>query len=142
VISADLLVPQESAPPERHRITAPFEPSLPHTDRAEQAEPPVRRSPTPPTLEVRTVEKLLLPLQPPERPALGGPTPGSTPESANPNSREKSGPPPVRISIGRVEVRAVQAAPGAPANGPALRPEPHPGMSLDEYLRRLNEGNR
>ena len=45
---------------------------------------------------------------------------------------------PVQISIGRVEVRAVQAAPDPPrASGPAA-----PRLSLDAYLRQRNGAAR
>ncbi len=46
-------------------------------------------------------------------------------------------PPVVRVSIGRVEVRAI--LPAAPAE---KRSPPGPPMSLDEYLKRQNEANR
>ena len=47
-------------------------------------------------------------------------------------------PAPVQISIGRVEVRAVQAAPDPPrASGPAT-----PRLSLDDYLRQRNGSAR
>lgn len=55
----------------------------------------------------------------------------------NPNSEPQA--PPVKISIGRIEVRAESPAPRA---APPPSHEPHPAMSLDEYLRRLNEEHR
>jgi hypothetical protein len=48
-------------------------------------------------------------------------------------------PPTIRITIGRVEVRAVQPAPIAPAH-PTLRPAP--ALTLDDYLKRRNEARR
>ena len=48
-------------------------------------------------------------------------------------------PPTIRITIGRVEVRAVQAPPTAPAR-PA--PRPAPALSLADYLKGRNEARR
>lgn len=81
------------------------------------------------------------------------PTPGTplvsadaeraTPSAAVPRRRaatEETSSPTIRITIGRVEVRAVAPAPG-PAQPPtAARPEP--GLSLDDYLRQHNGGRR
>ena len=50
---------------------------------------------------------------------------------------EREQPPVVRVSIGRVEVRAIM--PAAPSEKAAL---PKPRMSLDEYLRQQNEAKR
>lgn len=46
-----------------------------------------------------------------------------------------SEPPVVRITIGRIEVRATQSP---PAEAPAGSPRPRPALSLDEYLSRRN----
>ncbi len=51
----------------------------------------------------------------------------------------RSQPPTVRISIGRIEVRAVPAAAQPPARPPAAA---RPKLTLDEYLRQRNEGKR
>jgi hypothetical protein len=44
----------------------------------------------------------------------------------------------VHVSIGRIEVRAAFQGHAPPPAAP--RADPHPSMTLDEYLRRLNEG--
>jgi hypothetical protein len=49
------------------------------------------------------------------------------------------GPPTIRITIGRVEVRAVQSPSAAPAQ-PA--PRPGPALSLEAYLKERNEARR
>jgi hypothetical protein len=49
-------------------------------------------------------------------------------------------PPPVRVTIGRVEVRAV-AAPAPPARTPRADPALRP-LSLDEYLDQRRSGRR
>jgi hypothetical protein len=71
------------------------------------------------------------------------PTPGPIesdlipPEARTDNVAE---PTQIRISIGRVEVRAVTAP---PAPEPPSRPGPSgPKLSLDDYLRARNEGRR
>jgi hypothetical protein len=76
-------------------------------------------------------------------PALPGTTAGPTgqarpelpPRRASPQKLE---PPPVQVTIGRVEVRAVMEAPAAP---PPV-PPPTAKMSLAEYLRQGKEGRR
>ena len=49
--------------------------------------------------------------------------------------RELSAGPKIQVTIGRLEVRAVQSAPAPPAPAP-----PSPRVSLDEYLRSRNGG--
>lgn len=49
-------------------------------------------------------------------------------------------PPPIRITIGRVEVRAL--FPAAPAIAPTVQPRSHQPLSLEEYLRQRNGGQR
>jgi hypothetical protein len=56
-----------------------------------------------------------------------------------PGESSPIGAPTLRIHIGRIEVRAVQALP-APASHP--RAVPKPKLSLDDYLKRRNEGKR
>jgi hypothetical protein len=46
----------------------------------------------------------------------------------------------VRVTIGRIEVRAEIAAPAAAA--PAARPLQVPTLTLDEYLKQRQEGKR
>lgn len=54
-----------------------------------------------------------------------------------PRPSREAGPPPVRVTIGRVDVRAV--SPGPPR--PVRRAEPRrPALSLDDYLERRNRG--
>jgi hypothetical protein len=48
-------------------------------------------------------------------------------------------PPTVRVTIGRVEVRAVQPPPPPPSAAPVQQ---GPALSLDEYLKQRNEGQR
>lgn len=48
-------------------------------------------------------------------------------------------PPTIRITIGRVEVRAVGPSKTSP---PAPAPSPRPALSLDEYLKQRNEARR
>lgn len=56
------------------------------------------------------------------------------------SSRMPSSPaPPIHISIGRVEVRAVAAPTAAPK---AIERKAPPRLSLDQYLRERNEGRR
>jgi len=58
-------------------------------------------------------------------------------DEAAPSATGGEQPPVVRVSIGRVEVRAIM--PAAPAEKAA---SPKPRMSLDEYLRQQNEAKR
>ncbi len=95
---------------------------------------PTAQKPKQPTQVL--VEKLLLPLQ--AAPAAASPRPGAANPRSAAGQSQPPAPAPVRISIGRIEVRAV--TPAAPA--PAPKVDPHPAMGLDEYLRRLNEETR
>ncbi|HMN62386.1 MAG TPA: hypothetical protein PJ988_18615 [Anaerolinea sp.] len=95
---------------------------------------PARVAPVPPAPEPARADSLLLPLQPPEKTTA---RPAEREASHAPEGAEPE-PPSLRIHIGRIEVRAVQPPPPAPAP----RVDPHPAMSLDEYLRRLNEERR
>lgn len=52
---------------------------------------------------------------------------------------EPSSPPPnIRVTIGRVEVRAIM--PPEPKAPPAKPSRPGPALSLDDYLKQRNEG--
>lgn len=53
-----------------------------------------------------------------------------------PRDKERTPPRTVRVTIGRVEVRAV------PPEQPLPEPKPVPGLSLDDYLRRHNEARK
>jgi hypothetical protein len=53
-------------------------------------------------------------------------------------SRKAAEPPPVQVTIGRVEVRAILEAPPQPRSVPP----PSPKMSLETYLRQGKEGRR
>jgi hypothetical protein len=68
---------------------------------------------------------------------LSGSRPAVPVEAAGPD--RWAGAPTVRINIGRIEVRAVPAAPAPAARPPA---PPQPKLTLDEYLRQRNEGKR
>jgi hypothetical protein len=72
-------------------------------------------------------------LEPPPRPAE--PTVAGRPAAVEPR-RAAPVPPPVRIAIGRIELRAaIEApAPGPPTPERARRPPPKPGLPLDQYL--------
>jgi len=95
---------------------------------------PANVPPRPPAPVVARADAPLLPLQPPDKPAAHSPV---SEERREPEHTEPA-PPPLRIHIGRIEVRAIQPPPPVPAP----RVDPHPAMSLDEYLRRLNEERR
>jgi hypothetical protein len=79
-----------------------------------------------------------LPLQPPSGPAQ---IRGNRAQQVGGKTRdgENSGGTTVRVSIGRIEVRAVH--PPQPASPPHKTP-PQPKLSLEDYLRRRNEGKR
>jgi hypothetical protein len=49
--------------------------------------------------------------------------------------------PTIRVSIGRIEVRAVQPPP-EPATAPTATARYEPPMTLEAYLRRRNGGGR
>lgn len=69
------------------------------------------------------------------------PAPGLPAAPAQPRARQPAGPT-VQITIGRIEVRAVQSPQAAPAPArPAARPR-RPAMSLDDYLDRRNGKHR
>lgn len=60
--------------------------------------------------------------------------------NARPRAKAVPEPPRIRVSIGRVEVRAVLPAPPDPATSPELRPQAGPLTSLDEYLKQREAG--
>jgi hypothetical protein len=152
-------------PPEAHHLHDPARLSTPREDRAPQ--PPTAPPAEPPAAEDRLLPQRMPPAQdealPPLRPAPPAPAaaplesealllPPQTPpvlliqpvdakESSMGAAPEKAlppAPPAVHVSIGRIEVRAVRATPLSQTPPP----DPHPSMTLDEYLRRLNEGDR
>jgi hypothetical protein len=94
-----------------------------------QAEAPAQAAQAPPASE----ERLLLPEIRTVRLVQSG-----SMEHPSAQKTQEPAPTPVRISIGRIEVRTVQPPPVVPTP----RVDPHPAMSLDEYLRRLNEERR
>jgi hypothetical protein len=57
----------------------------------------------------------------------------------HPREEKNVGPPTVRVTIGRVEVRAVFPAPEVRRPTPAT---PRPGLTLDDYLKQRREGTR
>lgn len=140
---------RQSEPPEAKPTAAPAraEAALPAGTPARPPSPAktvegdeVRRSqpasiaPTPPAPAPAHADVPLLPLQPPEQPAAHA----AEREASRAVEQAEPEPPSLRIHIGRIEVRAIQPPPPAPAP----RVDPHPAMSLDEYLRRLNEERR
>ena len=54
------------------------------------------------------------------------------------DQRSSKSPPIIRVTIGRVEVRAVQS----PAPGPKQAKARHPKLSLEDYLRKRSGGSR
>jgi hypothetical protein len=58
---------------------------------------------------------------------------------ATPVKQTRDEPPPVRVTIGRIEVRAVVPPPHAPPRPAPRRPAP---LSLDEYLEQRRSGRR
>jgi hypothetical protein len=58
---------------------------------------------------------------------------------ATPAKQVRDDPPPVRVTIGRIEVRAVVPPPQAPPRPASRRPAP---LSLDEYLEQRRSGRR
>lgn len=75
----------------------------------------------------------------PLTPARAAPAelPRQGPLALTPHPAEQAQQPVIHISIGRVEVRAVQASPAQPQNQSR---RPNPVMSLEEYLRRRSGG--
>ncbi|HET6976759.1 MAG TPA: hypothetical protein VFI24_10580 [Pyrinomonadaceae bacterium] len=61
------------------------------------------------------------------------------PAALPPVNRAEPQPTPIRISIGRVDVRAIMPAGPAKAAAPA---RPKPGLSLESYLKQREEGKR
>lgn len=104
---------------------------------AESSVPGARRLPSAaPDLAERTPE--------PRTPIPGAPLASTddraraTPPAAIPHRRETKEAPMIRVSIGRVEVRAITTEPAQ--RPPEERPEP--ALSLDEYLRQQSGGSR
>jgi hypothetical protein len=95
--------------------------------------------------ETHVLRPLLLPYRltakvPPQDPRLAAfPGQGRALPGGHDPGEERPAAPVVRVSIGRIEVRAVFPAPPS-----AVRPAaaPRPKLSLDEYLRQRNEGKR
>jgi hypothetical protein len=90
---------------------------------------PGRRPPSTGTAPVPSVERARAIVRPAARRAVEQPVPLET---------VKREPPPVRVTIGRIEVRAVAAPPAPPRPAPE-RPAP---LSLDEYLELRRSGRR
>lgn len=74
-------------------------------------------------------------LEPPPPPAAADPAAAGKPAVVQPR-RAAPGPPPVKIAIGRIELRAaIEApAPAPPTPERARRPPPKPALPLDQYL--------
>jgi hypothetical protein len=85
----------------------------------------------------------------PDRPASSGATPSSTPRVSHTGSgnHPEPGPqeppaPAIRVSIGRIEVRATMPPPPMPAAQPAVSARPGPALSLDDYLKQRSGRRR
>jgi hypothetical protein len=117
-------------------------PDAAHDDKMSTVEPKrldadAFQRPAPMIVRVESVEHLasVLPVPPPDIPTR--PTEATRVTQASP--------PEVRITIGRIEVNVPPSSPALPARpSPARRsPAPiRPVRSLDDYLRRRNEGKR
>lgn len=126
------LVALESAPAQQH----PAKP-LPPTPKAEtvQETPPIQHA-------IKVETRVASPAQtpPPPQPSVTRQARQSTamPPSQSLTAEPAPQPPAIRVTIGRVEVRAVQPPePFLPRPRPAMR---MPAVSLDDYLRRRNGG--
>lgn len=91
--------------------------------------------------DVRSIIPRLAPTPPAPTTPRGEP-PGLS-EAGNPPGLERhpdspSPPPSIRITIGRIDVRAVSPSP--PSARPSMSPRPQ--LTLDDYLRQRNEGRR
>lgn len=106
--------------------TPALEPGSPSRERSPDPAPP-RASRERPDAPLPVLTPRLDPLPPPARPRLVPAGPDAT--SGEPGAEAAA--PVIRVTIGRIEVRASQSA--APA--PAPRPSGPPRLSLDEYLR-------
>jgi hypothetical protein len=105
--------PEQAPSVASHRPTLPVEPLLP-VDRPLRLEPPL------------PVETLAMPT------GQGGGRRGTT-------AGDRDEPPVVRVTIGRIEVRA--SPPEPPRSQPIATPEPaSPRLSLDDYLERRKAG--
>lgn len=83
--------------------------------------------------------------QTPEVPPVSADTPEATQPAAVPRRRavaEETSSPTIRITIGRVEVRAVTPDPPPEPAQPSPAAGPETGLSLEDYLRQHNGGRR
>lgn len=83
--------------------------------------------------------------QTPEVPPVSADTPEATQPAAVPRRRavaEETSSPTIRITIGRVEVRAVTPDPPPEPAQPSPAARPEMGLSLEDYLRQHNGGRR
>jgi hypothetical protein len=148
-------------PPLVAPIAGPAEPrfSGPRAPDSPRAPDPPRAPGVPPEIDVQLMNRLLVPASAPvARLEASDPAPGATRVPWEPGSRDHdavrgparvaassadvpraSAPPPIRVTIGRVDVRAVVPAPQARR---AAVPATPPPVSLDEYLRRRDRGDR
>ena len=128
------LEPSRPAPLEAGQVEAEFaspRQAMPDTTAQSQSHPA-----RPATLPAQSRLSPAHPIQTPsEAPAdLSGSVPHTEPEAS------ESPEPVIRISIGRVEVRLVQAPPPSPVKQSSMRSSP--ALSLDEYLKRRQDGKR
>ncbi len=135
---------EEMAEPDTGRL-APLVPRVPvaprpgPADSNEPLEGPTRQ----PTVAEAAIaaDTVAQPAQPPlmPPPAYLTPAPPQTP-AGSPAVPSPPQPPVIRVTIGRIEVRAVTPPPIAP---PAPRPAPRPpSLSLDDYLKERRGGRR
>ncbi|WP_299088209.1 hypothetical protein [uncultured Microbacterium sp.] len=129
--------PAPSAPPRRARPSAEHPAAEASHDPTPTPHRGVRLEDTPPTADARALPEPLLPerVKPLELPG----------DRSTPRDAEGPRRPTVRISIGRVELRAPAAAPapertGLAAPRTAPRALPRPRLSLEDYLARAERG--
>jgi len=135
-----------SISPARHDVAAAAAPPPERSSTGELAAVPPPRPAHAPVAQIAAPPAAVLPAEPavrrgelaPVRPRdpLRETARRSDPSGPQP-SIAKPAPPSVRVSIGRVEVRAVFASPPSPARRPAAAP----AMALDDYLKQREKGS-
>lgn len=78
----------------------------------------------------------------PIRPQIATEAPSPPKPTSFPRRREPAEPPTIRVTIGRIEVRAEQSSQPAPTQTRRQPARRRPALSLDDYLAKRNEGGR